>query len=75
MLRFGYALNQNWNVEASGLKVMKHFTYWKAQDVWVNYGSGVTNTAQYAIQSILERGVTVWNDPDEIGKVGIYGNL
>ena len=75
MLRFGYALNQNWNVEASGLKIMKHFTYWKAQDVWVNDGSGVTNTAQYAIQSILERGVTVWNDPDEIGKVGIYGNL
>lgn len=75
MLRFGYALNQNWDVEASGLKIMKHFTYWKAQDVWVNDGSGVTNTARYAIQSILERGVTVWNDPDEIGKVGIYGNL
>lgn len=75
MLRFGYALNQNWDVEASGLKIMKNFTYWKAQDVWVNAGSGVTNTAQYAIQSILERGVTVWNDPDEIGKVGIYGNL
>lgn len=75
MLRFGYALNQNWDVARSGLKVMKHFTYWKAQDVWVNAGSGVTNTAQYAIQSILERGVTVWNDPDEIGKVGIYGNL
>jgi hypothetical protein len=75
MLRFGYALNQNWDVEASGLKIMKHFTYWKAQDVWVNNGSGVTNTAQYAIQNILERGVTVWNDPDEIGKVGIYGNL
>lgn len=75
MLRFGYALNQNWDVEASGLKIMKHFTYWKARDVWVNDGSGVTNTAQYAIQSILERGVTVWNDPDEIGKVGIYGNL
>lgn len=75
MLRFGYALNQNWDVEASGLKIMKHFTYWKARAVWVNGGSGVTNTAQYAIQSILERGVTVWNDPDEIGKVGIYGNL
>lgn len=75
MLRFGYALNQNWDVARSGLKAMKHFTYWKAQDVWVNVGSGVTNTAQYAIQSILERGVTVWNDPDEIGKVGIYGNL
>lgn len=75
MLRFGYALNQNWDVEASGLKIMKHFTYWKAKDVWVNDGSGVTNTAQHAIQIILERGVTVWNDPDEIGKVGIYGNL
>lgn len=75
MLRFGYALNQNWDVEASGLKIMKHFTYWKARAVWVNDGSGVTNAAQYAIQSILERGVTVWNDPDEIGKVGIYGNL
>lgn len=74
MLRFGYALNQAWNVEQSGLNLMKHFTYWKAQDIWINDGEGVNAGAVNDIQRIFMNGVTVWNNPIEIGKVNIYDN-
>lgn len=74
MLRFGYALNQVWNVANSGLTLMKHFTYWKAQDIWINEGEGVYQGAQADIRQAFENGVTVWSDPEEIGKVSIYDN-
>lgn len=74
MLRYGYALNQVWNVNDSGLLLMKHFTYWKASDIWINEGDGVNQDAQSDIQSAFESGVTVWSNPNEIGKVSIYDN-
>ena len=74
MLRFGYSLNQVWNVTDSGLNLMKHFTYWEAADIWINEGEGVNQDAQSDIQSAFERGVTVWANPNEIGKVSIYDN-
>lgn len=74
MLRYGYALNQVWNVENSGLLLMKHFTYWKASDIWINEGEGVNQDAQRDIQSAFESGVTIWNNPEDIGKVSIYAN-
>ena len=74
MLRFGYALNQMWNVHASGLNLMKYFTYWKAEDIWINMGDGVNQDAQNDIRNAFLNGVTVWNDPDKIGKVSIYDN-
>ncbi len=74
MLRFGYALNRVWDMN-DGFKYMKHFTYWKASDVWINDGSGTAGDAVNIIQAILMSGVTVWNNPDEIGGVSIYDNL
>ena len=74
MLRYGYALNQVWNVPDSGLCVMKHFTYWKASDIWINEGEGVNQDAQSDIQQAFENGVTIWSNPNEIGKVSIYDN-
>ena len=72
--RFGYALNQIWNVAKSGLKLMRHFTYWKASDIWVYDVHETNDTPQNAIVAIFEKGVTVWNDPDEIGMVSPYDN-
>lgn len=74
MLRYGYALNQIWDVNDSGLCMMKHYTYWKCADIWINEGIGVNQRSQREIQSAFERGVTVWNDPEKIGKVSIYDN-
>jgi len=72
--RFGYALNQVWNVAESGLKLMKHFTYWKASDIWVDDRSSSNNAVNSAIETMFLKGVTVWSNPDEIGRVSIYAN-
>ena len=73
MLRYGYALNQQWQV--SSFSLMPKFTYWKASEAWIVPGKGVIEGAREKIKHILENGVTVWNDPDEIGKVSIYDNI
>lgn len=72
--RYGYALNQIWDVESSGLNLMRHFTYWKASDIWVDVRNVASSEIGAAIQRVFENGVTVWSNPDEIGKVGIYDN-
>ena len=73
-MRYGYALNQMWDLEKSGLCPMPHFCYWKAEDIWVDDRKSSNNLVQETMINIFMRGVTVWNNPDEIGKVSIYDN-
>lgn len=73
-LRFGYKLNMIWDM-SDGMKYGKHFTYWRANDIWVNEGDGLAGNAVNTIGDIFMRGVTVWNKPDEVGKVSIYDNM
>lgn len=73
-LRFGYALHRVWDM-SDGFNYCNHFTFWKAEDIWINDGTGVANAATKAIGDILLKGVTVWSNPDEIGTVGIYNNI
>lgn len=72
--RFGYALEQVWDLNDSGLCPMKHFCYWKCRDAWVDDLKASNNTAVDMITSILIRGVTVWKNPDEVGRVSVYDN-
>ena len=72
--RFGYALNQIWDVATSGLKLMNHFTYWKASEIWVNGGEASNNAINTFIRDMFLKGVTVWNNPNEIGGVNVYTN-
>lgn len=74
MLRFGYALHKVWDM-SSGFHYGKQFTFWKAEDIWINDGTGVANIATNAIANILLSGVTVWRDASKIGTVGIYDNI
>lgn len=74
MLRFGYALHRVWNMD-NGFHYGKNFTYWKAEDIWINDGTGAANVATNAIANILLSGVTVWKDPEKIGTIGIYDNI
>ncbi len=74
MLRFGYALHRVWDMD-KGFHYGKNFTYWKAEDIWINDGTGVANIATNAIANILLSGVTVWKDPEKIGTIGIYDNI
>lgn len=70
--RYGYNLNQIWDV--SDLCLMKHFTYWKASDLWVYDKGESSDFAQQSIGNIFRNGVTVWGNPDEIGRVNPYDN-
>lgn len=72
-LRYGYALNQQ--ADASKLNLMKHFTFWKAVDVWCVGTDGVPESAQEVVKSVFINGVTVWKKPEEIGRVSIYDNI
>lgn len=72
--RYGYAVNQIWNVEESGLCLMKHFTYWKSTDCWVYDKCETNDTAQNTISALFNRGVTVWSNPKEVGRVNPYDN-
>lgn len=72
--RYGYALEQVWDVNETGLCPMNHFCYWKCRDIWVDDRKSSNNNAQLMITAMFERGVTIWNDPDEIGKVSVYDN-
>lgn len=71
-LRYGYQLGQVWNV--TKWQLMKHFTYWKAGDLWLCCDRAGIEDAGNAIEAILTNGTTVWGTPDEIGRVSIYEN-
>lgn len=72
--RYGYALNQVWDVAQSGLCPMKHFCYWKCKDAWVDDRRSSNNAVQQLITAMFDKGVTIWNNPSEVGKVSIYDN-
>lgn len=72
MLRYGIASNKLYNTP--NLTPCQHFTYWQAADVWLaNNLAG--NDALDAIRERLTDGVTIWNDPDEIGGDYLTANL
>lgn len=72
MLRYGIASNKLYN--NPNLTPCSHFTYWQAADVWLlNDHAG--NDALDTIRERLTDGVTIWNDPDEIGGNYLTANL
>ena len=73
-LRYGYALHRTWDM-SNGFHYGKHFTFWKAEDIWINEGEGLSGNAVNIIGDIFLKGVTVWRNPNEIGKVSIYDNI
>lgn len=72
--RYGYTLNQVWNVRDSGLKLMRHFTYWKVGEIWLSVNVQGGDMVRDVFKRIFENGVTVWNSPTEIGEISVYDN-
>lgn len=72
MLRYGYACDRVW--EFNGFNVMERFTYWQVADVWISSEEGVIETARTEIKMMLYNGVTVWRDPNDVGKADIHDN-
>lgn len=72
MLRYGYRLDQAWTW--TGWSVMKHFSYWKCNDVWLTPNSAFAELGKTAVRAIIEEGVTIWRRPEEIGTVPVTDN-
>lgn len=71
-LRYGYQLDQF--IDFKTFNVMRYFSYWKCEDVFLTGLDEVPEKAQDIIRAMLYSGVTVWRDPNDIGKVNIYDN-
>ena len=69
--RYGYALGQYWDF--TSWQVMRDFTYWQCDDVWI-VPRACTQGAASLIRSILIEGTTVWREPAIIGATDIWEN-
>lgn len=69
--RYGYALGQYWVFK--NWQVMRNFTYWQCDDVWI-IPRACTQAAATLIRSILIEGTTVWREPAIIGATDIWEN-
>lgn len=72
MLRYGIASNKLYN--RPNLTPCKHYTYWKADDVWLT-NDIAPNDALDEIRDRFATGVTIWGDPDEIGNDYLAENI
>ena len=72
MLRYGIASNKLYS--KPNLTPCNHFAYWQAGDVWLT-NNLAGNDALDAMRERLTDGVTIWNDPDEIGGDYLTANL
>lgn len=70
-LKYGYAINRQIKFEKFNL--MSKFTYWQLNSVWLG-GRGVIEGASDRIKQMLENGVTVFRNPNDIGSDCIYDN-
>lgn len=72
MLRYGIASNKLYN--RPDLTPCRHYTYWRADDVWLT-NDIAPNDALDAIRDRFAAGVTIWNDPTEIGGDYLTANI
>lgn len=72
MLRYGIASNKLYNKPS--LTPCKHFTYWRATDIWTVCPLAQNEQLQ-TIRNIFSNGVTIWNRPEEVGGDFTHDNL
>ena len=69
--RYGYKIQRFYNFEnakMTALKIMNHFSYWKVSETYITCAKA-NEAEKDAIRGVLEKGVTVWGDPSEIGNI------
>lgn len=71
-LRYGYAVQRFVNIPAD-LAAMSRFTYWKMSETYIR-SSRIPEAMKQMIRGILEKGVTVYRDPDDIGVIDPSAN-
>ena len=70
-LRYGCAVNR-WVEAPQDLSLMKHYTYWKY--TYCPIKANIPTIYRDALRGVMEKGVTVWRQPDEIMDVPLYDN-
>jgi hypothetical protein len=65
-LRYGYAVHAFGTLPTT-LMCMTKFTYWKLTETYISQGAFPEGFKQ-VLRGIFEKGVTVWADPDYIGR-------
>lgn len=69
--RYGYKIQRFYNfgnANMTALKVMNHFSYWKVSETYITCAKA-NEAEKDAIRGVLEKGVTVWGNPSEIGNI------
>lgn len=69
--RYGYKIQRFYNfggAKMPALKIMDHFSYWKVSETYITCAKA-NEAEKDAIRGVLEKGVTVWGDPSEIGDI------
>lgn len=70
-LRYGYAVHQFVKPPAN-LHCMSKMTYWKMTETYVS--GHIPEFYKNTVRGIFEKGVTVWRNPKDIGKVDLADN-
>lgn len=74
--RYGYKIQRFYNfgnAKLTALKVMNHFSYWKVSETYITCAKA-NEAEKDAIRGVLEKGVTVWGNPSEIGNIAPVAN-
>ena len=72
--RYGYATDR-YIIDLGGrMSVMSKFTYWKCSEVYATPQQWCPFNYVNTLRGIFEKGVTVWNNPADIGVCDIYSN-
>jgi len=71
-LRYGYPVRRAAFIPHD-LRVMDKFSYWKMTEVYIRT-AGMPETFKQTIRGILEKGVTVWSSPDDMGMIDFADN-
>lgn len=69
--RYGYKIQRFYNfgnAKMTALKIMNHFSYWKVSETYITCAKA-NEAEKDAIRGVLEKGVTVWGKPSEIGSI------
>lgn len=74
--RYGYKIQRFYNfgnAKMTALKIMNHFSYWKVSETYITCAKA-NEAEKDAIRGVLEKGVTVWGNPSEIGNIAPVEN-
>lgn len=75
--RYGYKIQRFYNfgnAKMTALKIMNHFSYWKVSETYITCAKA-NEAEKDAIRGVLEKGVTVWGSPSEIGNIAPAVNI